>query len=194
LISPTDNEPEFLSRVALEVTLPSWPDDAGRFVILAEPLAAGEIGRAWASGVCQAWIDVTDEGHRFADIDDGSSVLVSRGTGAASILWKESGTGTKWAIVRLGTCAGTASNPKILGPEDPDQTTAATDSWDIDDQGEYDGVQFCPFRGAYDHKAETPVLYGFIRTQTHDSSGRLVAVSAETPYTIDAPVECTGGA
>ncbi len=196
LISPTDNEPEFLSRVALNVTLPTWPDDAGRFVILAEPLAAGDIGRAWASGVCQASINVLDEAHRFADVADGSAVLTSRSTGAAQILWKETGTGTKWSIVRLGGCTGTAESPLELAPATPDTETLPDplDSWDIEDQGSDDGVTIPVITDvAYNHKSATPVLYGFRRELTFDSSGRLVAVSEPTRYTIDAPVQCSLG-
>ena len=38
-----------------------------------------------------------------ADIDDGDpSHLVSADSGAAKVLWKESGTGERWAVVQCG--------------------------------------------------------------------------------------------
>jgi hypothetical protein len=50
-------------------------------------------------------IDVPDEDHeyRFAEIDDGvvDNLTVSL-IGSASILWREEGTGLKWAIIRFG--------------------------------------------------------------------------------------------
>ena len=102
LITPTDNEDAFKNKVALSGTTPSESDHLGRFAILLEPLADGKVGMACAAGVCVAHVDVQHDGHRFADIKDAdASSLQTRASGAATILWKETGTGLKWAIVHL---------------------------------------------------------------------------------------------
>ena len=60
IISPDANETQFRSRVALKGVTPG-ESHIGKFVVLAEPLANGKIGRAYAAGVCPVKIDVPDE-------------------------------------------------------------------------------------------------------------------------------------
>jgi hypothetical protein len=61
-------------------------------------------------------MDVQNEDHRFADVgDEVAGHLVSAVSGAAEILWKESGTGVKWAVVRLGPHAGALLWAKAQG-------------------------------------------------------------------------------
>jgi len=106
VISPTDNEDEFKNRVALSGVVANPATHLGRFVVLLEPIADGKLGRACVSGVCPCEIDVIDAGHTYADINPDSGdryTLASRQFGGAEILWKESGTGTKWAVLRLGS-------------------------------------------------------------------------------------------
>ena len=44
-----------------------------------------------------------DESHLYADVTDGDATKLTSGAfGSAMILWAESGTGTKWAVVQLG--------------------------------------------------------------------------------------------
>lgn len=106
---------EFMSRVSFRGVTPTTADHTGKFVILLDGLRAadndhgiqGEIGPAILSGITQAYIDVTDEDHAYADVKDGDSTQLASGdSGAAQILWKESGTGTKRAIIRLGVPGG----------------------------------------------------------------------------------------
>ncbi|MEN6385317.1 MAG: hypothetical protein ABFD79_08960 [Phycisphaerales bacterium] len=79
----------------------------GRFVIAAEPIAANAIGRAYAAGIVTVQIDITDETHTCADIEaEDKAKLKSAASGAAAILWKETGTGTKWAVIRFGGGGG----------------------------------------------------------------------------------------
>ena len=93
--------------VNLVGTTPAAADHTGRFVIVLEPIPAGEIGFALVSGVCQVRVDVTNAGHGFADVKDGYATKLASGTsGSAQILWQEAGTGTKWALVRLGPSRG----------------------------------------------------------------------------------------
>jgi hypothetical protein len=77
----------------------------GRFVIAAQPIASGAIGRVYSAGVCPVMLDVVHVEDRFADIADGVIANLKSGTsGAAQILWKEDDaeTGVMWAVVRIG--------------------------------------------------------------------------------------------
>ena len=105
IIDPSANEEEFRNRVALSCVAPEEGTHEGRFVVLAEPIANGKIGRAYAAGVCPVKIDVPDEEHewRYAEIADGitGNLKVSM-QGSATILWRAGGTGVQWAVIRLG--------------------------------------------------------------------------------------------
>ncbi|MEX2388771.1 MAG: hypothetical protein WD534_12910 [Phycisphaeraceae bacterium] len=120
IVAPEDNLDQFKSRVAFIGVEPT-EDHRGRFALLLEPLKAGRIGHALLSGVGVARIEVADEQHGFADIaredDPEADLYVLHSTsggsghgGEAQILWKEDGTGLKWAVLRLGASA-TASLP-----------------------------------------------------------------------------------
>jgi len=136
VIAPADNADEFANRVILSGKVPYVATHAGRFIILLEPLAAGAIGYGVVSGVTAAKVDVADEDHAFADVENENwSQLKSGATGAAQILWKESGTGyNKWALVRLGNPAGAGTVfPVNLTQVGGSQgTTTAPASWTYD--------------------------------------------------------------
>ena len=105
IFTPTDNLQEFLDYVGLDVTTPEYPLHWGLFVILAEPIPDGEIGAATISGVTVVKLDVGvgESGWGFADVlHDRTDVLkMLQRNAEAMIVWKESGEGEKWAIVRL---------------------------------------------------------------------------------------------
>jgi hypothetical protein len=95
----------------------SWPglvgvvptDNAGAaFAIAVEPIKEGDIGLAAVDGVVQCKLEIVDAGHRFATTKTGSaSELKTASSGEASILWKQSGTGSgKWGLIRMGAGAG----------------------------------------------------------------------------------------
>jgi len=103
IITPTDNLDEFKTRVAFSCITPAVADHFGKFVILLEPLKDGAIGRGLIDGVCPVQINMLDAGHKWADVKDSDeAVLQSGGYGYAQILWADSGTGTVWAIIRVG--------------------------------------------------------------------------------------------
>lgn len=105
VIAPTDNEVEFKNHVAFKGVMPAVASHTGRFVVLAEPIASGKIGRAFTAGVCPIKLVVPDETQdwRFAEIADGVTAhLEANSQGSAAILWRAGGTGVQWAIVRLG--------------------------------------------------------------------------------------------
>jgi hypothetical protein len=95
-----------MNRPVYTGVVPAVPDHVGKFAIILAPLADGAIGPAIVSGAVPCYIDVKQDGHRFADVTDGdASVLTSAARGAATILWKETATGQQWAVVALGAPA-----------------------------------------------------------------------------------------
>lgn len=105
VISPNDNEREFRTRVVLSCVTPDSDTHRGRFCVLAEPIKAGRIGRAFVDSVTQVRLNVPSGSSEplAADITDGSSAYLTAAVyGSATILWREGGTGEQWAVVRFG--------------------------------------------------------------------------------------------
>jgi hypothetical protein len=137
IIDPSANEEEFRNRVALSCITPAADTHEGKFVVLAEPIAHGKIGRAYAAGVCPVKIDVPDEEHewRYAEIADGvtANLKVSL-QGSATILWRAGGTGVQWAVVRLGQSVPMHVFPVELtkvGGEQGDEENPASWTYDV---------------------------------------------------------------
>lgn len=85
---------------------------------------------------------------------------------------------------------GTHDNPATIGGTSETEA-AQSDTWDQTSQGSNDGLQDTRMvRQAYDDSGDE-TLYGYYRTYTYDSAGKLVAVSAETRVTIDTPEACS---
>ena len=102
LIAPEVNLTEFQTRVAFRVGVPTEAS-RGRFAILTEPIPAGRIGHAWLSGICPAQVLVTQEEHLNCEAAEGATTaLKSDCFGSARMLWRQPGTGLKWALIRLG--------------------------------------------------------------------------------------------
>lgn len=77
-----------------------------KFGITIEGGDEGAIVDVLATGCVQVRIDVTSEGHEYAQAKAGDvTQLESCGYGPAEILWREGSTGEQWAIVRLGPVA-----------------------------------------------------------------------------------------
>jgi hypothetical protein len=105
VIDPSHNEDEFKNRVALSGVTPIAGTHEGKFVVLAEPIASGKIGRAFAAGVCAVKINVVGETEetRLVEMAGGTTAnLEVDRRGSAAILWRVGGTGVQWAVVRLG--------------------------------------------------------------------------------------------
>ena len=112
IFTPTDNLKGFQNRPALAGIVPDIDYHIGKFVILLEPAANGKIVRAAIGGFCVARIEVAsgEEWYGYADMYDmDAEKLKVAPHGAAQILWRETGTGTKWAVVRLGAPQGETS-------------------------------------------------------------------------------------
>ncbi len=100
--TPTDNPDGFKNQPVLSGVTPT-ANMAGDFVIALAPIPDGEIGPAVVSGVTVAYLNVISEDHEYADTAAGvAATLRTYDAGRAQIIWKESGTGSKWAVVRLG--------------------------------------------------------------------------------------------
>lgn len=108
-VPPETSEDEFTSCAPLYLCIQATESNKDKpFVVLLEPLAPGATGRGMLIGTTPAQVNVLDETHGYIEpsTDSGSSgALQSSETGFGRILWKESGTGTKWALVQLG-CGG----------------------------------------------------------------------------------------
>ena len=96
---------------------------SGRFVVTAEPIKDGAVGRAFITGYFPILIDVTNESHGYADVNDNIvTSLKSVETGSAVILWKEAGLGIKWSVVRFGgSGGGGTSELKVILTKVPDE-------------------------------------------------------------------------
>jgi hypothetical protein len=103
-ITPTDNLDSFKNEVFLSGVTPTTADYTGWFVVTVAPIADGEMGLAFAAGVFPVKVNMVTSGDSWADVknSDATQLQSSNIGGAAQILWSESGTGTKWAVVRLG--------------------------------------------------------------------------------------------
>lgn len=98
LFEPADAGIEnFRETVAFVGKASTEADDP--IAILAEPVKNGKIATAWVAPVAAVQVDVTDAAHGFAK--PGATLLVSDASSGFRILWKEAGTGDKWAYVQL---------------------------------------------------------------------------------------------
>lgn len=99
----------------------------GAFGIAVESIESNRLGMVAIDGVVQVKLDIQDAAHRFATPKPGSTTeLQTASSGEATILWKESGTGTgKWGLVRIGSGKGEDIR---IGKYEPTGTTGA---WSI---------------------------------------------------------------
>jgi hypothetical protein len=115
---------------------PAIASHRGRFVVLIEDIAGSEYGMAVISGVTPVKIDVRDADHRYAEVKDADTTQLQSGPiGTARILWKESGTGTKWAIVNLGVLPPCLFPVKVFqtGGSSGNKTTQADWTYTVKD-------------------------------------------------------------
>jgi len=105
-VLPTDDQDLFEGSNLFEADLPT-DDLLDIHAIALQTLDTNEVGVAIISGTATVQIDVSDEDHRYATPIDGDvEKLASAGFAAFMILWKESGTGVKWAkVVYVGSPA-----------------------------------------------------------------------------------------
>jgi hypothetical protein len=139
VVTPTTNLSTFQNKPALSCSTPADADHRGRFVVLTEPLADGRIGRAWASGVCPVQIEVvtaTESSTRAEITDTDATKLTANPNGSAEILWKETGTGTKWGLIRMGVAPASPLFPVNMtqtGGSSGDETEDASWTYTVTD-------------------------------------------------------------
>jgi hypothetical protein len=101
-------EQQFKNAVAFRGELPDETLHKGKFVILAEPLATGAIGRAYLAGVTAVRLRLEDSAQKVEAaeiIDADATALQPAPAGSAAVLWHQEQTGDVWAVVRLGNVA-----------------------------------------------------------------------------------------
>ena len=110
VFSPQEALQAFQHEIVLSGSVPVTASHAGgRMVICASPIPNGTIGTGWGSGICPVQVSVTEESHHYAEIADSQTAyLASAESGPCLILWKETGTGLKWALIRFGSSGSAA--------------------------------------------------------------------------------------
>lgn len=102
LISDSANLSALQNGPALKGVTPAVASHIGKFVIAAEPIKAGFIGRAFIFGYCPVQITMASSGDKFADVTDmDATQLTSTPFGSAQIIWTSASGGTQWSVVRL---------------------------------------------------------------------------------------------
>lgn len=104
VLDASDYPHEVRRTPAFSGEAPTAADDV--FAITEGPIKDGEYGRATVLGVAVVDLNVTDAAHTHAAPAAGVTATLATGTsGAAVILQKESGTGTKRAVVLIDSVA-----------------------------------------------------------------------------------------
>ena len=131
LFDPSDtggaHAQSFAARVAFTGVTPATPDHAAAFVVAQHSILNGKLGRCIVVGATVATVNVIDEDHTVAVVEDGEYVLRSAdsGTVGAPILWKASGLGEVDALIGVGfASAAPRIRAQILG-----SSSAATNRW-----------------------------------------------------------------
>lgn len=103
LFTPSDNADHFRERIVQKASASASTSDLHLpFGVCAEPIIGGQIGRVHVNGYTQARVTVGDAGHTCALPDETNSNRLKSAYGnGAPFVWKESGTGDKWAIIDL---------------------------------------------------------------------------------------------
>lgn len=122
LFTPTDNATGWFQRQTFKGITPTADCD---FAITQRSVPDGKTQPAIFSGVTPCTVSVSDASHTHAIAGTTAAKLVSATSGPAKILWKESGTGDKNAVVQLSQsgggesvknwCTGTASGSSTFG-------------------------------------------------------------------------------
>lgn len=76
------------------------------FVVTVEGIENDTVGSAVVSGLVVVQVEVSDAAHRAAKPISGTNTKLASGASGVPIIWKEAGTGTKWAVVLLGASVG----------------------------------------------------------------------------------------
>lgn len=98
---PGANLAAFKQNVVLKGTAPV-STSRGKFGVVLGATPVGKLGRVATSGTIAVQVNVVDALHTHADVTPSViNSLTSGFAGTAEILWKESGTGLNWAVIRF---------------------------------------------------------------------------------------------
>jgi hypothetical protein len=78
------------------------PDGTLGIAVALEDVPDESIGIFQVSGICLAKVAINHAQHYWADVSSSNTTLQTKWHGRAEILQRETGSGTKWALVRLG--------------------------------------------------------------------------------------------
>jgi hypothetical protein len=127
---PADNLDAFCEGAVFTGHVPDLTKHEGRFAVVLEPVANGQMCRAAIAGVVPVYVSVQDEADQWADINDGEyETLLSGKSGAAQLLFKEEGVGDKWCLARLGPPA----LPTVRGARVTSRIGTANEHFEDDD-------------------------------------------------------------
>jgi hypothetical protein len=105
VFAPTTGQPvprDFSTALAMRGVLATTPGYVGKWAVALEPIAAGKFGRAALSGVVPAIINVpSGVTPRYAEAE-GTVYARAATSGSAQVLWVETGTGNRYAVLRMG--------------------------------------------------------------------------------------------
>jgi len=132
-------EQQFKNAVAFRGEMPDETLHKGKFVILAEPLATGAIGRAYLSGVTAVRLRLEDSAQKVEAaeiIDADATALQPSPAGSAAVLWHQEQSGDVWAIVRLGNAAPAGVWVQIISTEASAGEYSSWQEVELTDDGE----------------------------------------------------------
>lgn len=155
--SGADNGNQF-RRPVLSGVSPDATTHATKFVILQTAASAGGGAEGLKIGFAYVKVYVNDAAHKFAKVKTGDTTqLESATSGPAEIWWKETGTGTKWALVLIGGGGAAAAALRwgtisTAGSAASVEGTPSTDGR-IDLYAAYGGTANVPFNNYYPETA-----------------------------------------
>jgi hypothetical protein len=130
VFDPAEAPNQFADEVVLVGVEPTLSDHDGRFAVTVEPIPSGRLGRAKIDGTVQVKIDKQAEDDTTAGVADGHTTQLAGGGTGAQVLWAEAGTGTKWAVVRFGSPAGSAIRLFRYVSQSNAQSNIIAHTWD----------------------------------------------------------------
>lgn len=110
LFTLSDNPDEFKNRIVLKGITPVIATHTGKFVVLAEPIKNGALGRCFIHGVFPANVEITSTSDTKVDVKASSTEMKTGTSGLADIIYMPASTGTgKMALIRIGGAGGGAT-------------------------------------------------------------------------------------
>lgn len=194
-ILPADNPSGFEAQPVFTGSLPAAAY-ATRYAVARKPIGTGAIGECYISGVFAATVNVVAESHACAAPVAGDALKLSTsGDGIAQIVWKETGTGTKWAVLRMIENPGEYATPHSASGsthvpvtnESPayNAPTAGWVLWDRDEPPVNTKGVDINVLVRVEEDPESGAIAKIVATMSFDSAGRLVRISIESKTEIE---------